>query len=123
MLAVNMYGSDDLTAAQTNQYPYSEWDAYVNYSDDCSLGITTLDEKVFSIFPNPVKNELTILSNKEKENLKIKIFNIQGKLLNTQNLDFEKQASINVSSLANGIYFLNIEDENGSVKVKKFIKE
>lgn len=77
----------------------------------------------FAINPNPVKNELTISSDQEIGNLKIKIFNIEGKLLSTQNLEFGKQISVDAARLSNGIYFLNIEDDKGRIEVKRFIKE
>ncbi|CAM3331482.1 hypothetical protein AEQU2_01018 [Aequorivita lipolytica] len=56
-------------------------------------------------------------------NLKVKILNIEGKLIRTENLEIQDQTSIDVSNLKSGIYFLNIEDETGNVEVKKFIKE
>ena len=77
----------------------------------------------FAIHPNPVKNELFLTSKNTTANLKIKIFNLEGKLLSIQNKVFENQISIDVSQLMGGIYFLNIEDENGNTTIKKFIKE
>ncbi|CAM3261561.1 T9SS type A sorting domain-containing protein [Aequorivita lipolytica] len=77
----------------------------------------------FSVHPNPAKNRLYINTTNPTANLKIKILNIEGKLLSTQNTIFEKQVSINVSNLSNGIYFLNIEEDDGRVETKKFIKE
>ncbi|MBK5212228.1 MAG: T9SS type A sorting domain-containing protein [Flavobacteriaceae bacterium] len=76
----------------------------------------------FFIHPNPVKDKL-VLSSNETNSLKLKIFNITGKLLSTQTVEPEKQTSIDVSNFTNGIYFLNIENENGKAEVKKFIKE
>lgn len=76
----------------------------------------------FAIFPNPTKNELFLTSKNSNTNLKIKIFNIQGKLLAKQSLEAAIKTSIDVSQLVSGIYFLNIEDESGNKTVKKFIK-
>ncbi len=117
---------DDEDAATNNEPPYSSWliTADYIYSEDCSLGVSTQKEQGFSIYPNPTQNELYIKSQKSKTgNLKIKIFNVEGKLLSLQNLNFENQASLNISHLSSGIYFLNIESENGMVEVKKFIKQ
>jgi hypothetical protein len=77
----------------------------------------------FSIHPNPAKSELFITAQNTAGNLKVKIFNIEGKLLSTQTLEIANQTSIDVSQLMSGIYFLKIEDENGNTAVKKFIKE
>lgn len=77
----------------------------------------------FTIYPNPAKNELFLNSKSSNPNLKIKIVNIEGKLLSAQNTMLENQTSIDVSQLVSGIYFLNIEDENGNTTIKKFIKQ
>lgn len=117
---------ENATYPECGGFPVVGWckDEWTSYSEDCSLGIAHLEGFNFSLYPNPVNNELMLNSSKtEIGNLKIKIYNIEGKLLNSQNLEIEKQASINVSTLSSGIYFLNIENENGNVVVKKFIKE
>ncbi len=90
---------------------------------DAPLSIFEVENNNFSIHPNPVKNVLFLYSSKKSENLKIKIFNIEGKLLSIKNIAIDEQASIDVSNFTSGIYFLNIENENGKTEVKKFIKE
>ncbi len=77
----------------------------------------------FSIHPNPAKNELFITSKNTTQNLIIKIFNIEGKLLNTQNINLPIQSTIAISQLLRGLYFLNIEDDSGNTIIKKFVKE
>src|SRR5690554_6692288 len=116
---------DDEVAATKKEAPYSRWfiaaDYY--YSEDCTLGVNSLAQQQFSMHPNPAKNELFLNSNGKTGNLNIKIFSIEGRLLSTQNLKFERQASLDVSTLSKGVYFLNIEEENGNTSIKKFIKK
>jgi len=114
---------DDVDAAQNNQFPYSEWNVMVTYSEDCTAGLNDNKAATYSIHPNPAKNELFITAQNTAGNLKVKIFNIEGKLLSTQTLEIANQTSIDVSQLVSGIYFLNIEDENGNTTTKKFIKQ
>jgi hypothetical protein len=114
---------DDVVAAQNNQFPYSEWNVMAIYSEDCTAGLNDNKVATYSIHPNPAKNELFITAQNTTQNLKIKIFNIEGKLLSTQTLEIANQTSIDVSQLVSGIYFLNIEDENGNTTTKKFIKQ
>ena len=71
-----------------------------------------------SIYPNPVKNQLTITSDNEKVN-NIKIMDVTGKTLN---VFAGNTTTINVSDLAKGLYFLQIQTEKG-IAVKRFIKE
>jgi hypothetical protein len=87
------------------------------------LSTVDFQNSQFSIYPNPAKNEMFITAQNTAGNLKVKIFNIEGKLLSTQTLEVANKTSIDVSSLTSGIYFLNIEDENGNTTTKKFIKQ
>lgn len=116
---------DDEVAATNGEPPYDNWYIEANfvYSEDCILGISTQDDNAFSIHPNPAKNELFINSTNNKEKLTLKIFSIAGKLLSTQTLEAAAQTAIDVSQLSSGIYFLNIEAENGNTVVKKFAKQ
>ena len=77
----------------------------------------------FQLYPNPAKEILILSATNTTGNLKVTVYNIEGKLLDTQNLEFETQTSIDVSNLKSGIYFLNIEDGNGRVEMRRFIKE
>ncbi len=87
------------------------------------LSVENFNSSHFAIHPNPSKEKLFLTSKNTTGKLTIKILNIEGKLLATQNLEFENQTSINVSNLKSGIYFLNIESENGSIETKKFLKD
>jgi len=58
----------------------------------------------FSVFPNPVKDILTINGNF----ISVDIFDIYGKIVLSSDSN-----NINVSSLANGIYLLNINSKEG----------
>ena len=116
---------DDELAANNNEPPYNGWYLAANfvYSEDCILGVSENNSSTYSIHPNPAKNELFITAQNTTQNLKIKIFNIEGKLLSAQNITLQDQKAIDVSQLLSGIYFLNIEDENGNTTTKKFIKQ
>jgi len=70
------------------------------------------------IYPNPTSNTL-IISNLKKSS-EISIFDINGKIVITQNAI--KLPKIDVSSLAKGLYFVRIKDDNG-ISTTKFIKE
>ncbi|SRX72318.1 T9SS type A sorting domain-containing protein [Aequorivita antarctica] len=106
-------------------FPLEGWckDDWSSYSEDCSLSLTDLKRANFSLYPNPAKDKLFLSATNPTENLKVKIFNIEGKLLSTKNGKLENQIFIDVSNLSSGMYFINIEDENGNTVVKKFIKE
>ena len=69
------------------------------------LGITNQSSVNLNIYPNPVKDVLTIEGNYTS----VDVFDMFGKLV----LSSEYTKNINVSTLANGIYMLNIITEKG----------
>ena len=80
-------------------------------------GILAVDSSVksmISVFPNPVKDNLSVSG--ISKNTAFEIFSMEGKLIKTGT--YFNQSSINVSKLPKGIYLLKIENQN-----LKFIKE
>ena len=99
----------------TSNYGNNIWLDNVNIGEGSS--IATADESVLSIYPNPVKDVLTI--NYDKAISQIDVYDVNGKLVKT----FTTVGStINVSDLSSGVYMLNMQTEDGLV-VKKIVKE
>lgn len=116
---------DDEEAANNNQSPYSNWSIVADfiYSEDCALGILPQNNAIFSVYPSPVKDIVILSSNNASpENLKIKIYTTEGKLIHNQDLHIQNEASIDVSTLSGGIYFMSVQNEKESREVIKFVK-
>jgi len=85
-------------------------------------GLVGIEDNVvlssFNIFPNPVKEQLTINTENEIIN-SIKIIDVTGKTIKvfTQNT-----TTINVVDLAKGLYVLQVQTDKG-IGTKRFIKE
>jgi hypothetical protein len=77
------------------------------------------ENEVF-IYPNPVTDELTVQSLKFKVE-SVEVYDVVGKVLQSQETRTRNQVNVNVSSLAPGIYFVKVESERGIV-VRKFVK-
>ena len=78
---------------------------YVRVYQENPLGIEDTinfqNKKALKIYPNPVKNEINLIS---KESItKVKLYDYQGKLVLEKNNDTK---FIDVSSLNSGIYFI-----------------
>lgn len=71
------------------------------------------------IYPNPSSDKIKIQSTSEIK--EITITSIDGKILRTF-YSLQKEQTIDISNLGNGIYFLNITSVNGDVITKKIIK-
>ncbi|OYX28022.1 MAG: hypothetical protein B7Z06_02715 [Flavobacteriales bacterium 32-35-8] len=85
-----------------------------------TLSINNFNSFRFQIFPNPVSNNLTI-ETQFTGNLQLQVFNQLGQqvLKLNKNTDIK---SLDVSNLSKGLYYLNINSENGSSQTIKFIK-
>lgn len=68
-----------------------------------------------NIFPNPVKDVLTV----KGENMKqVVIYNALGQVVETINTN-DSEVKVNVSAFNNGMYFINVIDNNGEMTTSK----
>ncbi len=88
--------------------------------DDC-VGIGEGESGSFSIYPNPVKDELTIKFTGKTSDTKVVIVNELGQMVYNTMTGADQQISINTSDFAKGIYAVRIYGENGVTEMK-FIK-
>jgi hypothetical protein len=78
-------------------------------------------KSIFSVFPNPIKNKITIeILPIEKESILI-ICNINGQELIRQNLT-QTETQLDINNLTSGIYFVKLITDK-TVEVRKIIKE
>jgi uncharacterized repeat protein (TIGR03803 family) len=89
-------------------------------------GMVTGEEEInenncTAIYPNPVDDILTIKNETISKDAIISIYNIEGLLLSRQTLK-QSKTTIDISSLAKGIYILKL-NSNNKTEVTKFIKE
>jgi hypothetical protein len=77
----------------------------------------------FNVFPNPAKENMTIISNKiYTQPFEISIFNSLGEVLLYKHVTTPtKNTLLNISQLNNGVYFLNIVSNGSSYYHKKII--
>ncbi len=102
----------------TSNYGNNIWLDNINItSTSAPSSIERVENGELAIFPNPVKDVLTI--NYDKAISQIDVYDVYGKLVKT----FTTVGStINVSDLSSGVYMLNMQTEEGIV-VKKIVKE
>jgi uncharacterized repeat protein (TIGR03803 family) len=74
-----------------------------------------------NVYPNPVSDNVIIENTTLAKDQTISVYNVQGQLLLQQPM-LSSKTTINVSALANGVYFVKVNTKNG-VMVKKFVKE
>ena len=77
------------------------------------------DPFTVTISPNPVKHQMTITTDYEQGKLCVHILNAQG--VEVRGFVMDKQATIDVSDLPSGLYFVNVI--GGKVVTQKIIVE
>jgi hypothetical protein len=90
-------------------------------SEASGLSKKSPDVETFMLFPNPAQNEIFITTEKEDEELDIKIYDVNSKLLIDQKiLAVNSVASLKLD-LNNGIYFISLNSEHMQKIVKKLV--
>lgn len=98
--------------AHTILYAYTDNNGCENFAEetifvDVCAGVSESGQAVFRVFPNPVTDRLVIASSGSRD-LKVRLFDLTGSVV----LSFEKSSStridIDVSSLQNGLYILEV---------------
>ncbi len=74
-----------------------------------------------AMFPNPAQKEVTISNNSNITLEKADIYNLQGKLIQSVELN-NNETTLDISNFASGVYMVQIASDKGSV-TKKLIKK
>ena len=75
------------------------------------------------LYPNPVKEVINVqctMNNVQLDGATLEVFDVYGKLLQTVVMSSEI-TTLNVFSLANGMYFVRVSTDRGAV-TKTFVK-
>ena len=94
--------------------------AEVEFLTNCNMGINDNNLNLFTIYPNPVQNNLTIQS--ETNTIKeIFIYNMIGQKIQSIKSNNMQNINVDVSLLQSGTYIIEIITNGGTMK-NKFIK-
>jgi len=92
------------------------------YGNTLGVDENTLNTQII-IFPNPAQSDITISNTSNISLERADIYNVEGKLINTVDLsEMTSQKTIDVSTLAKGLYMITISSESSSI-TKRFIKK
>ena len=121
-------GCDEYTTGTTTNHPLTLSEVGPSYLMALSANPFDLSDKKTSIFPNPVKNNLTIqFPNTIDSDTEVTIITINGQLVKkqiiAQNELVDYQKLIDVTDLKNGIYLLQLHSNNYSKVLKIVIQK
>lgn len=87
-----------------------------------TLGVNKVLASQFTMYPNPASTIVTITNNQSMLVKQVKVYDVSGKLLSTQNFNEQVEIQLNIESLASGTYLLHIQTAEGTA-VKKLVKK
>lgn len=100
--------------------------AQTSHTTAVDFAVTDTDGKshnLFSFYPNPAVNDLTVESSGNEKINSIKIYDVLGKLLINLSVDNKERYVLNVAELERGIYYLEVTFENNATMTKKMRKQ
>lgn len=97
--------------AYSGEVVYAEEMSFTTNYDD----VNELAAASYEIYPNPVKNTLTIKGDMMNQ---VMIYNSVGQLVRTINCDTDNLV-VDVNALQNGVYFISIMNNNGEVSTNR----
>ena len=98
----------------------SDWSPAITVTTK-SVGIESWLENSVNLYPNPAKEYVDIRVDGDLNVTMMEVYDVYGKLVNTVNV-IDNPTRINVSNLANGMYFVRVTTEAGAV-TKTFVKK
>ncbi|MBX3165295.1 MAG: T9SS type A sorting domain-containing protein, partial [Bacteroidetes bacterium] len=90
-------------------------------SQDEKLNIQQTENWQIDLFPNPTSNRVTVKSSIEKDNLSIRICDLTGRVLVSQQIITENYIGFVDLHLINGAYITTITNEHGKTISKKLL--
>lgn len=125
------YGYSDLRPFNGNTYyrlKIVDNDGTFKYSNVVLVrGLRTTSIAISGIYPNPVKSTLNVIvTSPEQKDVNIQITNVNGQVVKTianKVIDGDNLISININSLAKGVYTISLLNDSKTVKSQTFIKE
>lgn len=81
-----------------------------------TVSIRELDNYEFNYYPNPIVNELNIVLQAEEKEIETIIIDQAGKIVQQQVVQNKQQLALDFSSLAQGIYFVQLTIQNKAIR-------
>ena len=97
----------------------SDWSASL-FVTTKNVGIANWLENSVTLFPNPAREYVDIRIDGDVDVTMLEVYDVYGKLVNTVNV-IDNPTRINVSGLADGMYFVRVTTDRGVV-TKQFVK-
>ena len=120
-LKVLANGDIAVSVVSGNYSPYCKLYIYIiRDNDPTATPETVASEKPFDIYPNPVKDRLTLRFDEGQEPESVELYDLAGSLIAKHSKAME---SIDISAMPAGVYMLCVTFKDGERRLEKVIKE
>lgn len=92
------------------------------YSGTCTLGTESFSSYLFTLYPNPARDLVTIEGSNSSNIMSYKIVDLNGRSVKSMENINENSTQINISDLQSGVYMMTINSDQGTV-TKKIVKQ
>ncbi len=116
-IRIKYTGTDNGVIHFSNVSNSDDFQAILNIEYGLTAATSSLDDISFDVYPNPAIETLNISSNQTIDH--IAIYSIDGKLMAQES---NPAATVSISTLPKGLYFLNIQSGKNAKNIK-FIKQ
>lgn len=111
-----------LSASQgSSNNRYDQVEAF-DVPEECLLGTPSQSINNFMIYPNPSEGDINVVSKQDMGDSTISIYDINGRVVFTQNVLMNGTINVQAGSLKIGVYIINIEGENYTHNAKLIIR-
>lgn len=92
----------------------------INLTGTCTLDVDSVDtvDESLTVFPNPASTNLNIRLGSVSDNTNLEVYNALGQAVIPVRKVYATTSELNVSSLAKGVYFLKISNDNKVSSIK-----
>jgi len=91
--------------------------------DTSTASTTGFENAGFSLYPNPTQNSFILSSSAKRIVKQIQVFDVSGKLLISKDVAQNTSNTVDITSLSNGVYIVNVITTNGNNFTSKLVKE
>jgi len=104
----------------TNQVRIEVNSSYIFTYVSSSTGFDNLSEVVFDVYPNPMRDEVTIISSTDEagKSALVEIYDINGKSVLRENISLAGTNKINTSEISSGYYLIQIQTQTNTTTIR-----
>ncbi|WP_299889343.1 T9SS type A sorting domain-containing protein [uncultured Lacinutrix sp.] len=86
------------------------------------LSVQEYEDFEVKLYPNPTVSKVYINNKRQESNLKLHIYDLNGKLIKSKKIDTVAITIVDIEDFKPGAYFFIFETKKGNVEIKRIIK-